>query len=92
MHYPLRDNLEVRTVEGTAWIRCTKCSHLFCQLGENWRNVCKKRILPVTKGGPLMKELAGQFVLEQLYCPGCRALLNTELVEERKDGEEGRAQ
>jgi hypothetical protein len=37
-----------------------------------------------------MKDLAGHFLLEQLYCPGCAALLNTELVEEMKHGEEGR--
>jgi hypothetical protein len=43
------------------------------------------------KGGTLMKDLVGHFLLEQLYCPGCAALLNTELVEEKHYGEEGRA-
>ena len=38
-----------------------------------------------------MKELVGHFVLEQLYCAGCGALFNTELVEEPKDGQEERA-
>jgi hypothetical protein len=38
-----------------------------------------------------MKELVGHFVLEQLYCPGCGALFNTDLVEEQKDGQEERA-
>jgi hypothetical protein len=38
-----------------------------------------------------MKELVGHFLLEQLYCPGCDALFNTELVEEPKDGQEERA-
>jgi len=38
-----------------------------------------------------MKDLVGHFLLEQLYCPGCGALLNTEIVEEKKNGEEGQA-
>ncbi len=38
-----------------------------------------------------MEDLVGQFLLEQLYCPGCAALLNTELVEKTTYGEEERA-
>jgi hypothetical protein len=37
-----------------------------------------------------MKELTVHFVLEQLYCPGCGALFNTDLVEEEKNGEQNR--
>jgi hypothetical protein len=32
----------------------------------------------------LMKDLVGHFVLEQMYCPACSALMNSELVEEQK--------
>jgi hypothetical protein len=39
-----------------------------------------------------MKELAGHFMLEQLYCPGCGALFNTDLVEEEKNAEQDRAE
>jgi hypothetical protein len=38
----------------------------------------------------LLKELTGHFLLEQLYCPGCGALFNTDLVEEQKNGQEER--
>jgi len=36
-----------------------------------------------------MKELVGHFLLEQLYCPSCGVLLNTDLVEEKKPDEKG---
>ena len=91
MNHPLRENLEVYTDSVNAWIRCTQCSRILCRLGENWRNNSRRRLLPPTKAGPLMKELVGQFLLEQLYCPGCGALLNTEIVEEKKNGKEGQA-
>ena len=92
MKYPFRENLEVYADEERAWIRCTKCSHVLCLLGENWEIVCKRRLLPPTKAGPLMRELVGHFLLEQLYCPGCATLLKTEIVEEKEDGEKGRAE
>lgn len=91
MNHPLRENLEVYTDEGSAWIRCTKCSHVLCRSGENWKSVCRRRLVTPTKGGTLMKDLVGHFLLEQLYCPGCAVLLNTELVEEKHYGEAGRA-
>jgi len=91
MNHPLRENLEVYTDGLGAWIRCTKCSQVLCRLEENWRNICRRTLLPPTKAGPLMKDLVGHFLLEQLYCPGCGALLNTEIVEEKKNGEEGQA-
>jgi hypothetical protein len=91
MNHPLRENLEVYADSVNAWIRCTQCSQILCRLGENWRNNCRRRLLPPTKAGPLMQELVGQFLLEQLYCPGCGALLNTEIVEEKKNGKEGQA-
>lgn len=92
MKYPFREYLEVCADEKGAWIRCTRCSHVLCSLGENWKAVCKRRLLPPTKAGPLMKELIGHYLLEQLYCPGCAALLNTDVVEEKPNGQKGRAE
>ncbi len=92
MNHPLRENLEVHTGAGGTWIRCTRCLHVLCQVSEDWRKACKVKLLSPTKGGPLMSDLLGQFLLEQLYCPSCGALLNTDLVEERKDGGKGRAE
>ena len=90
MNYPLRENLEVYSDQASEWIRCTRCLRVLCPSHENWRDVCLRRLAPPTHAGPLMQELVGHFVLEQLYCPGCRALFNTDLVEEKKDAQEER--
>jgi hypothetical protein len=88
MNYPLRQNLEVYAGQ----IRCTQCRRVLCRSSENWKDACIRSLSPPTQAGPLMKELAGHFVLEQLYCPGCGALFNTDLVEEKKNGEQNRAE
>ena len=88
MNYPLRQNLEVYAGQ----IRCTQYRRVLCRSSENWQNACIRSLSPPTQAGPLMKELAGYFVLEQLYCLGCGALFNTDLVEEEKNGEQNRAE
>ena len=90
MNYPLREKLEVYSDHAREWIRCTRCLRVLCPSDENWRDVCLRRLAPPTHAGPLMQELVGYFALEQLYCPGCGALFNTELVEEQKDAQEER--
>jgi acetone carboxylase gamma subunit len=82
--YPLRENLEVHTLADDQWIRCARCSRLLSRARQNWRAACKRKLLPVTKAGPLMKILEGRYVFEKLYCPSCDVLLNAEMVEEQK--------
>jgi hypothetical protein len=86
MKYPLRENLEVYSDESEAWIRCTKCLRVLCRASENWRDSCARKLSPPTQAGPLLKDLTGHFLLEQLCCPGCSALFNTDLVEEQQNG------
>ena len=88
MNYPLRENLEVYSGE----VRCTQCRRVLCRSSENWRETCIRSLSPPTQAGPLMKELAGHFALEQLFCPGCGALFNTDLVEKQKNAEQNRAE
>jgi phage FluMu protein Com len=92
MNYPLREKLEVYSEATSKWIRCTQCLRVLCRSSENWKDSCLRRLLPPTRAGPLLKELSGQYLLEQLYCPGCGALFNTDLVEEQKDAQEERTQ
>jgi hypothetical protein len=91
MNYPLREKLEVYSDHTREWIRCTRCLRVLCPSNENWRDVCLRTLAPPTHAGPLMEELVGHFALEQLYCPGCGALFNTELVEEQKHAQGERA-
>jgi N-methylhydantoinase B len=82
--YPPREVLEVCGAPGGEVIRCRRCSHVLCGLGKIWREACKARLLPPTDGGTLMEQMAGHFLLQQLYCPSCGALLDTRLVEEKE--------
>ncbi len=81
MNHPLGENLEVFRQGAEDLIRCIRCSHVFCPAADDWKKACKRVLFPPTKAGPLMEVLAGQFLLEQLFCPSCGALLNTDLVE-----------
>lgn len=82
MSYPFRENLELVSDAAGKRIRCSRCFHAFCQLGEDWKKRCKRRTFPPTKAGPLMKDLVGTYLLEKLYCPSCEVLLDSDMVEE----------
>ena len=81
MTRPVWENLELYVGgQGCGVIRCTTCSHVFCEEGSDWRIAAERRLSPPTEAGPLMCDLIGQFMLEQLLCPSCGVLLNTDLV------------
>ncbi len=82
MSYPFRENLEINTGSAGNTIRCARCSHILCQVGEDWKKACTRRIFPPTKAGPLTSELVGRYLFEKLYCPSCGVLLNSDMVEE----------
>ena len=84
MNHPLRENLEVYGDQTGVWTRCTNCLHKLCAAEKDWKQACKRRLSPPTRIGPLMKDLVGSFLLEQMYCPSCGALMNSELVEDQK--------
>ncbi len=82
MNHPLQEYLEVYSDSNGAWIRCTRCSHILCRSDEEWKEACKRVLLPPTEAGPLYEDLRGKFLLQQLLCPSCGVLLNTQFVEE----------
>jgi acetone carboxylase gamma subunit len=82
MSHPFRENLEVWTESNKSWIRCLRCSHLICPMGNDWKQACSKRTFPPTKAGPLMAVLTDRYVLEQHYCPSCGTLLDADIVEQ----------
>lgn len=92
MNHPLREKLEVYSDDSGVWTRCTNCLHILCRAEEDWKQPCKRRLWPPTKAGPLMKDLVGHFLLEQIYCPSCGALLNSDLVEAQQGEIDGRTQ
>lgn len=88
MTYPLRENLELFTGSQGSVIRCAKCQHVFCAAGSDWKPASRVRLLPPTAAGPLMREASGKYVLQQNLCPSCGVLLDTDLIEQKKDNSE----
>ncbi len=80
MKRPLRENLELDDDAATPQVRCTRCGFRFGGEDE-WRERSHRTRRSPTAGGPLMKDLEGQFLLEQLFCPQCKTLLDSAIVE-----------
>ena len=80
MTHPLRESLEFHADSTGSRIRCARCFHVLCGAEEDWRQHCKRKLLPPTHAGPLMENLLGHFILEQLCCPSCGILLNTDFI------------
>jgi hypothetical protein len=79
--HPLRHNLEIARESGKPWVRCVRCKQPLCPESEDWTQACDRKLLAPTKGGALMEPLEGSFFLEQLTCPSCAVLFDTEVVE-----------
>lgn len=79
--HPLRESLEIATHLGAPWVRCARCKRLLCPEGRDWVESCDRKLLSPTSAGPLMHPLKEGFFLEQIYCPSCAVLLNTDVVE-----------
>ena len=79
MKRPFRESLELDTDSAPPRVLCARCGFVFG--GEaDWRQHSHRKLSPPTAAGPLMKDLEGQF-LEQLFCPSCKTLLDSEIVE-----------
>jgi nicotinamidase-related amidase len=88
MTYLLRENLELFTGSDGNVIRCARCQHVFCAAGNDWKPASRLRLLPPTAAGPLMSEAKGKYVLRQNICPSCGVLLDSDLMEQKKDDRE----
>lgn len=83
MTHPLRENLEITDASGTNMISCSRCGFQYCRADQDWREFCKTRLLPARNAGTLMGLLDGEYLLRQLYCPSCAALVDTDFVEKK---------
>jgi acetone carboxylase gamma subunit len=84
MKYPIGENLEVVDEgQGRRWVQCAQCEAHLAPSPTAWREAARIRVLPAKAASPLMAILDAQYHLEQLLCPSCGALFDTELVEEQ---------
>jgi nicotinamidase-related amidase len=90
MSYLLRENLELFTGPEGGFIRCARCRHVFCRAGEDWKQASSIRRLPPAAAGPLLSAASGKYVLQQCACPSCGVLLDTDLVEEKKETQQAK--
>jgi N-methylhydantoinase B len=79
--HPIRENLEVYVASEGASIRCSRCRYRLGDAEEDWRAGAVRHVLPPPAGGPHFAVLAGSCHLEQMTCPGCGVLFNTEVTE-----------
>ncbi len=80
MKRPFRENLELDTNADPPQVVCARCVFTFGGEAE-WKERSHRKLSPPTAAGPLMKDLEGQFLLLQLFCPSCKTLLDSEIVE-----------
>lgn len=81
VRHPLQESLEIGEVDGKSWVQCTRCGHVLCESDKNWAGACASTVSPPTHAGPFLDVLQDHFVFQQWYCPSCRVLLKSEIVE-----------
>ena len=59
--------------------QCTRCGAVVAPPQSDWKEHCVLRRLPIERAGPL-RTPAGEFFLVEACCPGCAALLDTDVV------------
>ena len=76
--HPLRENLEVVAALEGSWIRCMRCRHVLSIGDQDWMEAAHRVFLALEAAGPLFQPFREQLAIDQLCCPSCGALLNTE--------------
>jgi N-methylhydantoinase B len=64
---------------GVGSMQCVRCGADVAPGGADWKEHCVLRRLPIERAGPL-RTAAGEFFLVEACCPGCGALLDTDVV------------
>ena len=64
---------------GDGSTQCARCGTSVAPPQSDWKEHCVLRRLPIERAGPL-RTPAGEFFLVEACCPGCAALLDTDVV------------
>ena len=81
MSHPLRENLQIVSENGADSIRCSRCQYRYCRADQDWREASTIRLSTPVQAGPLFADLEGSYLLRQLFCPSCAALVETDFIE-----------
>jgi N-methylhydantoinase B len=76
----LRENLQIVARDGAAFTQCERCGASFGPATDDWMEASPSSLLAPSAAGPLMAVLDDGYRLKQWYCPGCAAVLETQVV------------
>jgi acetone carboxylase gamma subunit len=81
---PLHEHLYIVTKEGKRIVKCD-CGYEFGDYQENWKTKCRVRVRDTNESleeiyPPYMHSDPEWEEIREYYCPGCLALLDTELA------------
>src|SRR5262249_34867813 len=79
--HPFRENIEVRTGADGEWVQCAQCGQRFGPAEADGTAMSARARREPTVVGARMAPLTGAYQVEQLFCPSCSALLNTDVVD-----------
>ena len=80
MSRPIAANLEVRSTAEGERIACRSCGHALAPAGQPWKRHAVLRELSMNGAGGKAYTGAHEAMLRQFGCPGCGALLDSEMA------------
>jgi N-methylhydantoinase B len=74
--HPVTDTIEAVNREGTVSLRCTECSHRYCDYTSDFKLAAVSRDMPLTSVSELNATgLVDEIILREFYCPGCGTMV-----------------
>ncbi|MBL8665189.1 MAG: hypothetical protein JNM29_20310 [Candidatus Odyssella sp.] len=80
MSRPIAANLEIRSTGKGDHIACRSCGHALAPAGQPWKRQAILRELSMNGAGGKAYTGAREAILRQFGCPGCGALLDSEMA------------
>lgn len=80
MSRPIAANLEVRASAQGERIACRRCGHALAPAGQPWKRHAVLREISMHGAGGKAYTGAPEATLRQFSCPGCGALLDSEMA------------
>ena len=80
MNRTIAANLAIRSTAEGERIACCRCGHALAPAGQPWKRHAALREIPMRGAGGKAYTGAHEAVLRQFGCPGCGALLDSEMA------------
>jgi len=77
--FPINESLQIIKEKEKSYIQCTHCGNKLADATNSWKDKVISRKSPLSQAGP-RRSVNNSFFLREYFCPGCAALLDTEVV------------